>query len=194
MSFFQIEWKMTVPNAITLARIVVLPLFVWLYLAGHLVSALILLVLSGISDLFDGMIARKFNQITYLGKLLDPVADKLTQVTVMACLSVDFIQVRYLLAVCVIKEFCQGIGGLILLHRGAKLEGARWYGKVSTFIFYGAMSAMVFWKDSMKEWILYTLIGLVALIMLFALFRYMRDFFNIKRLPRKRLNPPGFNK
>jgi len=176
---------MTVPNAISLARIALLPLFVWLYLTsdetnGREFLSFIVLVASGLSDLFDGMIARKFNQISDLGKLLDPLADKLTQVTVMVCLFMRYHIVIYLLIICLVKELCQGLGGLILLHRGAKLDGARWYGKVSTFVFYGVMACIVLMND-MNDTAKQVLIGIVAIVMLFAFFRYVREFFNIRK-------------
>ena len=185
MQFLKIEWKMTVPNAISLARIALLPLFVWLYLTsdetnGREFLSFIVLVASGLSDLFDGMIARKFNQISDLGKLLDPLADKLTQVTVMVCLFMRYHIVIYLLIICLVKELCQGLGGLILLHRGAKLDGARWYGKVSTFVFYGVMACIVLMND-MNDTAKQVLIGIVAIVMLFAFFRYVREFFNIRK-------------
>ena len=120
MHLFNIELKMNVPNALSLFRIALLPLFACLYLNGgqnqtYSYLAFGVLILSGISDSLDGIIARKFNQITDLGKILDPLADKLTQVTVAVCLALRYRIVVYLLAICLVKEICQTIGGVILL-------------------------------------------------------------------------------
>ena len=190
MSFINIEWKMNVPNALSLVRIVLLPVFILLYLASEnhpklLYWALGILVLSGVTDSLDGIIARKFNQITDLGKILDPLADKLTQVTVVLCLALRYPNVLYLAVICLIKELTQAVGGLFLLHRGEKINGARWFGKVSTFTFYGVMALFVawgiVWKEPMPNWLQIALVLLVALLMLFAFFRYILIFINIKK-------------
>ena len=184
MRFFNIEWKMNVPNALSLARIALLPVFVVFYLNSENNKTLMywafgILILSGLTDSLDGIIARKFNQITDLGKLLDPIADKLTQVTVVICLALRYSEVVYLLIICVVKEICQALGGLFLLHHGMKIQGARWFGKISTFTFYSVMVLIVGWP-SMPKWLLVSLVILVALLMIFAFIKYITMFFRIK--------------
>lgn len=191
MKLTQVEWKMTVPNALSLFRIVLLPVFVVLYLNSQDNSAMLygavgVLLLSGLSDALDGFIARRFGQISDLGKILDPVADKLTQVTVVLCLALRYHELIGLLVICLVKEACQALGGLLLLLRGQAIRGAHWYGKVSTFVFYGAMFLIVLWPG-MPSWLFTTLIVLVAVCMLFAFYKYMRVFFQI----RKTLPPPS---
>ena len=89
MNFLNIEWKMNIPNALSLFRMALLPVFVILYLYSADYGSLIywafgILILSGLTDSIDGIIARRFNQITDLGKLLDPMADKLTQLRLLS--------------------------------------------------------------------------------------------------------------
>jgi cardiolipin synthase len=185
MHLFNIELKMNVPNALSLIRIAVLPVFAYLYLnssdnSTYMYLAFGVLVISGITDSLDGIIARKFNQITDLGKLLDPIADKLTQVTVVICLALRYRVVVTLLVICLIKELCQAIGGIILLRRGIKIQGARWFGKISTFTFYGVMILIVGWP-TMPNWLLVTFIIIVALLMLFAFANYVTMFFRINK-------------
>lgn len=67
----------SVPNLLSLLRLLLVPVFLWLLLTDHLVWALVVLAVAGASDWLDGVIARKFNQITELGKVLDPAADRL---------------------------------------------------------------------------------------------------------------------
>ncbi len=192
----QVEWKMNIPNALSLLRLLLLPVFAALYLMSGEHPALLywsfaVLALSGVTDSLDGIIARKFNQITDLGKILDPVADKLTQVTVILCLAIRNPAVVGLLVICLVKELCQGIGGLFLLRRGGKIQGAKWYGKVSTFVFYGVMALIVLWPG-MPAPLMVALIAVVALLMLFAFFNYMRMFFHIKKeMPEKTEAPSG---
>ena len=73
---------LTVPNLLSLIRILLIPVFGVLFYNGHIGWAVVILIVSGLTDFFDGKIARKFNQISELGKMLDPVADKLTQITI----------------------------------------------------------------------------------------------------------------
>ena len=185
MRIFNIELKMNIPNALSLLRMVLLPVFAVLYLNSDNNPALLywafgVLLISGLSDSIDGYIARRFNQITDLGKVLDPLADKLTQVTVVLCFAIKNSWAIYLLVICLIKELLQGIGGLILLQRGEKIHGARWYGKVSTFVFYGFMTVIVLWTD-MPFWLMAIMVGIVAFLMLFAFFKYLKLFFHIKK-------------
>ncbi|MBO7690301.1 MAG: CDP-alcohol phosphatidyltransferase family protein, partial [Clostridia bacterium] len=72
------EGALTIPNLLSAIRILLIPVFLVLFLKGHYVAAVIVLVINGLTDTYDGKIARKFNQVSNLGKLLDPIADKLT--------------------------------------------------------------------------------------------------------------------
>ncbi len=137
----------SIPNILSYIRLLLIPVFVYLFLTAtetedYYVVGLIIL-LSGITDLFDGMIARKFNQITELGKIVDPVADKLTQAAVVACLMFRYSYMWIIVALFVVKELFMGINGLILLKRGKKLDGAKWFGKLSTAVFYVAMGILI---------------------------------------------------
>lgn len=186
---FHVEFKMNVPNALSILRFLLLPVFAVLYLMSDQRPELVywafgVLVLSGITDSLDGIIARHFNQVTDIGKILDPVADKVTQVVVVLCLAILNPDLIFLLVICFVKEVAQAIGGLILLRRGEKIQGAKWYGKVSTFTFYGVMCLIVLWRD-MPTWVFWTLVSIVAVLMLFAFFNYMRVYLHLhKALPR----------
>lgn len=128
MQLMNIEWKWNIPNLLSLLRILLVPVFVILYLLSSdermdlMYWSFGVLILSGVTDSLDGIIARKCNQITDLGKLLDPVADKLTQVAVVICLATRFSQLIPLVVICFVKELAQSIGGLILLRRGAEVR------------------------------------------------------------------------
>ena len=137
----------TVPNLLSLLRILMIPLFMAVYLRAEssrqsLTAALIIAV-SGLTDLFDGWIARRFHQISELGKFLDPLADKLTQFAIAICLMLRYRYVWILVLLFVVKELFMGINGLILLRRGKKLNGAMWFGKASTAVFYLCMTALI---------------------------------------------------
>ena len=139
----------TIPNILSIIRILILPFIVWLYLIHNYKLSFILLILSGLSDVVDGFIARKFNQVSDLGKVLDPIADKLTQVCVVLALAIGNMQnvaIWVLLIILVTKEFATLIMAVYLLNNGTKAVSAKWWGKVSTVLLYITMLFIVISK------------------------------------------------
>ena len=179
MQIFNVTWKWNVPNALSLLRIALVPVFMGLYFAHMDVWAFVVLLLSGLSDAVDGFIARRFNQITDCGKLLDPISDKLTQVAVVISLATRYLQLWPLAALCFIKETCQAIGGAIMLKRNCEVRGSKWFGKVSTVVFYGSMLALVLF--TLPDWAVWLLIGLAGSCMLVAFVGYLRIFIEVSR-------------
>lgn len=180
--------NLTVPNALSVLRILVVPFFAWRFLKGDLVTAAVLLCLSGLSDLFDGMIARKFDQITELGKMLDPFADKLTQGVVALCLAVKFPVICPVLAIFILKELTMlCCGGYLLLKKQKRPCAAQWYGKVATVMFYISVSVIVvidgFFpvKPVTFEVVAYVLLILTAAMMIYSAVRYFQIFLTILR-------------
>lgn len=176
----RLKFVWNIPNVLSLVRIALLPVFVVLYFNDLLTWAVAMLLLSGLTDLFDGVIARRCNQITEIGKLLDPVADKLTQITVLLCLVVGYPELIPLAVICLTKEVLQAIGGWILLSKNETIRGSKWFGKVSTFLFYSVMLLIVVWAD-MPSVVLGILIVLVAATMLFSFFKYMIIYFKLRK-------------
>ena len=136
LSQFALRKNLSVPNLISLIRLLLIPLMLWLYLEGKIWTAVILVVISGATDAVDGYIARHFNQITPLGKVLDPLADKLTQIALGVCLLSRFPAVIPLVVVLFIKELLMLSWGVKLLKAGQPPFSALWWGKLSTCAFY----------------------------------------------------------
>ena len=111
------------------------------------IAAAVILGISGLTDCFDGKIARHLNMITEWGKVLDPVAYKLTQAAVFISLSFRYPTMRYLVILFVVKEMFMGIMGAIMLKKGSMMDGARWYGKLCTAVLYGAMVILLLVVD-----------------------------------------------
>jgi cardiolipin synthase len=130
----------SIPNILCYIRIILIPIFIYVYANAknevdyYLAAAIIFL--SGVTDFCDGFIARKFNQVTELGKLIDPIADKLTQAAIIVALIFKFNWIFFFVILFLIKELSMLINGVILLKKGKKLDGAMWFGKVSTAVFY----------------------------------------------------------
>ena len=141
----------TIPNLLSVIRILLIPVFAVLFYKEEYGWAVLTLVLSGLSDFFDGKIARKFNQISALGKILDPVADKLTQVTLAVLLFVSFNNANdatlkafsWVFLVFIIKEAVMVLGGAVMLACGIRPGAAEIYGKVATFAFYAIMILVI---------------------------------------------------
>jgi cardiolipin synthase len=100
-----------------------------------ILPAAVVVGLSGLTDVVDGIVARRFNMVTDIGKIIDPIADKLTQLAVITCLALRYSPMRVLLAAHVIKELIMGIMGLMALKRNS-INSAKWYGKVSTIVLF----------------------------------------------------------
>ena len=148
--------SMTIPNLLSLIRLILVPFFAVEFMKGNYITSIIILALSGISDFLDGKIARRFNQVSNLGKILDPVADKVTQITIAVVFYLTFHSssdatvkaFSWIFLIFLIKEAVMVIGGLIMLVVGLKPGAAEMPGKVATFIFYLIMiSIMAFGPD-----------------------------------------------
>lgn len=181
------KWKTsdwyTVPNLMGYFRILLVPVFAWLYLKaeteGEYLSAALVIGLSGLTDLFDGKIARRFHQVTELGKFLDPVADKLTLGVILLCLAARYREIWILVGLFVVKEGFMAVMGFLLLRRnGRKLDGAKWFGKVCTAVSYVVLFLLLILPDLPLPAVR-TLVSLCAAVMVFAFLFYLPVFRNM---------------
>ena len=137
----------TIPNILCYIRIALIPIFITMYIKAeepgeHLQAALIV-VISGLTDFLDGFIARSMNMVTELGKLIDPLADKLTQASLIFVLVLKIKWMFLLLILFIVMQLFMLIAGLAMLKKGKKLDGAKWFGKISTTVFYVTMIFLV---------------------------------------------------
>ena len=188
--------SLTVPNALSLFRIILIPFIAVSYFKGHSLLAFILVFVSGLTDTLDGFIARKFNQISTLGKLLDPLADKLTVIVVMICLCVrhsqpPFNETAFLVLVCVMvgKELLMLAGSFFLLKKGARPCASKIWGKLATFVLYVVIGIIII-EDIILEFniaftvppIVITILCIVSCVLvIMALLQYSGLFFAIIR-------------
>lgn len=126
-------------------RILFIPVYAYLYVVKErFVFAAVLLAVSMATDAVDGIVARKFNMISTLGKILDPIADKLTQATVFFCLSYRWWdQLKFVVVIFVLKESFMLVMGLINLKKGRMLNGALKAGKLCTTVLFISMGLLV---------------------------------------------------
>lgn len=144
------NWKkeiLTVPNLLSLFRLILIPVYVVIYRnakdAMDYILAAAILAVSCLTDLIDGKIARRFHMITNLGKILDPVADKATQFTLIVCLALKYPVLWFLVGLFVVKESFQLIAGGITLKKGKILKGALITGKICTTVLFLSLILMV---------------------------------------------------
>lgn len=180
---------LTVPNLLSLIRILLIPVFGVLFYQGHIGWAVIVLVISGLTDFFDGKIARRFNQISELGKMLDPVADKLTQITIAIVIFLEFNQstnptmqwFKWVFLFFLFKELLMVIIGAIMLACGLRPVAAEIYGKVATFVFYAVMVLVIAFGPEigalrtlfvLPDWLMIALVILAAVLTFIALLSY----------------------
>ncbi|MBE7001994.1 MAG: CDP-alcohol phosphatidyltransferase family protein [Ruminococcaceae bacterium] len=177
------DWRkeiFTVPNLLSLFRLVLIPIYVAIYLnaqssADYYLAASILAV-SCLTDMIDGKIARHFNMITSLGKVLDPVADKATQLTLIICLAVKYNALRYLLGLFVLKESFQLIAGSINLRKGKMLKGALISGKICTTVLFISLIVMVM-LPGLSTKAVNIIVAVDAVFMLIAFVEYVIAYF-----------------
>ena len=127
-----------IPNALTMCRFVLIPFIVGAILEKNYIVAFIFLTISGLTDVLDGFIARKFNFITNFGKLIDPLADKATQISTLIALSYIKIIPYWMLILVFAKEGVM-IAGASFLYGKQLVVSSRWYGKLATVLFYLAI-------------------------------------------------------
>lgn len=148
------SWKkeiFTIPNLLSLFRLLLIPVYVSVYLnateSDQFILAGAILAISCLTDMVDGKIARKYNMITTLGKVLDPLADKLTQLALTICLSIKYPVLYPVLGLFVVKELFQLVLGVVFLRKGKMLPGALMAGKICTTILFISLIALVLIPD-----------------------------------------------
>ena len=192
-------WKQDIfkiPNLLSILRLILIPVFLWIYLTAKeqpwFIIAAVVLAFSGLTDLLDGWIARKYNMITQLGKVLDPIADKITQVSVCVALWIRYPELIVLLIVMVLKELLMMVGGLVLFRKKVKLDGSRWYGKIATTIFYVLMFAIVV-SSYIPPWFLIATDVIIIAVMIFAFIMYIPVFLTLFRKGEEKAVPEEGN-
>ncbi|MDO4732996.1 MAG: CDP-alcohol phosphatidyltransferase family protein [Bacillota bacterium] len=173
---YALKDNFSIPNLISLFRLLLVPFIMWSYFVGKPYLAVVLIVISGISDGVDGYIARRFNQKTELGKVMDPLADKVTQLAVAAILCFVHPSIIPMLACLLAKELVTVFMGLRMMREGLPIIPAKWYGKASTIAFYVGVVAIMLFSPFLGNIGVAILSGIVSLLLLIATVGYWREF------------------
>ncbi len=179
-----------IPNILSGVRILLIPFFIWQIADGNTLVAASLLVASGLTDLLDGFLARRFNWVSDLGKILDPMADKMTQGAVCIMLIINMPPYWYFFALLLFKEFVMLLLGAWLVRRRVHIKSSRWFGKVVTTLFYATMAAVLFFPGIPFPATI-ALLALVTLCAFAAGVLYIPQFFAYLKQVRKGAPRPG---
>lgn len=190
-----------IPNILTILRFILIPVILYFIFTGHYLLGFIFFTISGITDILDGAIARKFNLITNFGKLMDPLADKLTQISVLATLVFQKIIPFWILIIVLLKELLMIIGASFLYGKDVVVY-SKWFGKLATVLFYLAIVCSLIIKEfaltgiwQNLDFILYC-IAVIATIFSFIMYvKYLyKDGFINKSALKKEKQPVIINK
>jgi len=181
----------TVPNILTLIRLLAIPVLARLIYIGEPYDWVAFIMFLGIwlTDMLDGYIARKFNQITEFGKLFDPFVDKLFQLTTAVMMYLVGKLPLWIPLVIAVKELAMILGGALLLRQLGQVVPARWYGKAATVLFVAAFASLFFLPEGSWRLANYIFIPPMAL----SLFAYVAYGVNYIRL-RNKVRLPEENK
>ena len=176
--------KFSIPNILTIIRLLLVPATAVSIGVENYTLAAIFFGLAGVTDVVDGFLARKLNQITYLGKILDPLADKLLTIVTFFMLALKMRifptipWLNWLLPIIlVVKDFAMLLGGLLVIKRANKVKSSNWYGKIATFIFFFATIFIMFDSTALFGRILFIL-GFVSAVIAFS--QYVKLYISIQ--------------
>lgn len=169
-----------IPNTLTVIRLLFIPAIVFYILTGNYILAFVFFTISGITDIADGFIARKFNLVSNFGKLMDPLADKLTQISTLASLVFADIIPIWILLIVFLKEFIMICGASFLYGKDVVVY-SRWYGKLATVLLYFAIVVSLLLKQfEISGFWGFIDLGIFALALaatIFSLIMYVRDLY-----------------
>ncbi len=173
---FKNQKIITIPNILSVIRILLVPVILYLHIvAKQYVFCAIVIAVSYLSDIADGVIARRFGMISDIGKLLDPLADKLTQASLLVCISLAHDLGWILFALLAVKELMMGLTGYFAVKRTGVVSGAKWFGKACTVVL-NSMFVLMLFVPTLDDTVFYVLASICAVAMLASMFAYIRFF------------------
>ncbi|MBE6803987.1 MAG: CDP-alcohol phosphatidyltransferase family protein [Clostridia bacterium] len=187
------EGCLTIPNLISLIRICLIPVIAVLYYNNYIWWTVFVIFISGLSDAVDGKIARKFNQVSAIGKLLDPVADKLTIFALAIVLFLKFKEAQsesmqafaWVFLLFIAKDIIMILGSVVLIALGTRPVAAEIWGKLATFVFYAVMVviigfgpeigaiSMYYPQYTIPETLMFVLVIIAVVLTFVAFFSYL---------------------
>lgn len=173
-----------IPNILSVIRIMLVGVFVYVFFRNYpsgIIPAFIIFALSGITDVVDGALARHFGWISKVGIVLDPIADKLMQCTVLLCTSLKELTPWWIFAFYILKEGMMGAGALLIFKRRHEVYGSKFFGKFSTVLFYTVIAVILLWGDKIGTAAVNILCIITSAFAVTALVLYSISYLNNKK-------------
>lgn len=188
----------SIPNILTYVRILLVPVFIIVYLkadsvSGHIWSIAVI-ALAALTDVVDGIIARKYNMITDLGKIIDPIADKLMEFAMLFCVAFRYPLVWILFGIFAVKELVNLGVSYYLFRRGKHIAGANWAGKLCTIVLYAVLLALIVFPNISETTV--NILIIVAGIFMFLAFAvytsmHVKLLSELKQEQKEEADPPS---
>ncbi len=171
-----------IPNILSVIRILLVGVFVYAFFCVSPYVALVVFLVAGATDVVDGYLARRNNWITSLGKILDPVADKLMQCTVLICLFIEKMIPWWFVVPFFAKELCTLFMGLLVLGRRNIVVVSKWYGKMTVCLFYATVVLSIIIQDVLTDNIPLTIIVFLPAIIcaILTFIAYLKHYIGLK--------------
>lgn len=189
------DWKkdvFTIPNILSLFRLALIPVYISIYLNAtdhrQLYIAGGILIVSCLTDAIDGRIARQYNMISTLGKILDPLADKITQLTLTFCLCLKYPHLIPVLILLILKELFQLTAGILQLRNGKMLSGALPAGKICTAILFVSLITFVLFP-ALPDFMISSIAALDTVFLLISFICYVIAYWSNSPKIEKLNNP-----
>lgn len=177
-----------VPNILTIIRIILIPFFVFLFfsdLPHNMSFALVIFIIAGMTDVLDGFIARRFNLVSDVGKVLDPLADKMMLLSVLICLTSTGLVPLWILILIMLKEMVMIYGGVYLYFSNTQIIiPSNKYGKLGTLMFYFAIFLVLIHVNKLVTTISLYLAVLLAVI---AFFNYLKIALKMRKTDKENI-------
>lgn len=184
------EQVFTIPNFMSFFRLVLVPFIVWICFSGEYEIGAALVLVSALTDILDGVIARKFNMVSDLGKVLDPICDKVTHAALTICLVARYSYMWIVFALLALKELTMFTLGSIAIKRRGTVQSAKWYGKLCTIVLETVMIALMLFPG-LPETVAIVLLSVCCAAMVFSLLMYTVFWIRIIRSAPSESADPG---
>ncbi|MDD6189744.1 MAG: CDP-alcohol phosphatidyltransferase family protein [Clostridiales bacterium] len=175
---------MNIPNMLSVVRICLVPVFILVYFSGSPNSniyAAIVYAVASITDILDGRIARKNNITTNLGRILDPLGDKLMTMAVIVSITIDRVIPVWAVIIFLAKECMMGLGGLFLYNKFEEMPPSNYFGKCSTVVFFAVCVILMLFRN-IPHTVALVMISFALAVMLLAFVSYIIKFVRLLKM------------
>lgn len=161
-----------IPNILSIIRLLLVPVFVYLYTKGHIIAAVCVFVAAGITDVLDGYLARKYDCTSVAGKVLDPLADKLMQLCAFICLYSSHLIPVWMPIIYFIKELLTVIGAAFVFKKSRFVVKSNIFGKAATVLVFAAVCVIIVFGKAIPTWAVNTICAFVCVYFVFSCLIY----------------------